>query len=308
MNPDASLTVSIANRPGQIEKAIEEALGRIPLDDFQGQVVAIKPNDTTATPDDKTACTQADTLRATIRFVKTLKPKSIVVTGGAGAMETEQVFKVLGYPEVIEAEGVEWFDHNKAPFVPVDLTFGPQRRVMVNPRVLTYEKLVSLAQLKVHSTATVTLAIKNVAMSYPAADFYGHPRVKQELHPHNILVDKQAFLVGMLMRFPIDLAIITGHPAMIGTGPIGGKAVETGLVIAGRNPVSVDTVGAYLLGFETLGVQHLHQAVQLGLGVPYSSDEKEGAPGQLKIVGMPVADAAKVFQRAAYGQVFPSFA
>ena len=92
--------------------------------------------------------------------------------------------------------------------------------------------------------------------------------MSQKIHPHNILKDKQAFLVGMLMRFPIDLAIVVGHPAMIGTGPIGGKAVETGLVIAGRNPVSVDTVGAFLLGFETLGVQHLHQAVQLGLGIP----------------------------------------
>ena len=31
---------------------------------------------------------------------------------------------------------------------------------------------------------------------------------------------------------------------MIGKGPIGGKAIETGLVIAGRNAVSVDSVGA----------------------------------------------------------------
>src|SRR6201996_3542394 len=150
MNADASLTVSIADQPGDIEKGIERALDKLVLDDFRDKVVAIKPNDTTATPADKTACTQADTLRATIRFVKRLHPKSIVVSGGAGKMETDAVFKVLGYPEVIESEGVEWFDHNKAPFVPVDLTFGPQRRVMVNPRVLTYEKLVSLAQLKVH--------------------------------------------------------------------------------------------------------------------------------------------------------------
>jgi uncharacterized protein (DUF362 family) len=105
----------------------------------------------------------------------------------------------------------------------------------------------------------------------------------------------------------IDLGIVVGHPAMIGTGPIGGKAVETGLVIAGRSPVSVDTVDAFLLGFETLGVQHLHQAVQLGLGTPYSNPEKEGSPGSLKIVGMTVEESAKVFQRAAYGQVFPSF-
>ena len=304
MNPDASLTVSISNRPGDIEKAIHESLERIPLDDFRDRVIAIKPNDTTATPGDKTACTQADTLRAKIRYLKSLHPISIVVTGGAGKMETDEVFKVLGYPEVIKSEGVEWFDHNKAPFVAVDLPFGPQRRVMVNPMVLTYDKLVSLAQLKVHSTATVTLAIKNMAMSYPAADFYGHPRVSQELHPHNILVDKQAFLVGMLMRFPIDLAVITGHPAMIGKGPVGGKAVETGLVIAGRNPVAVDSVGAHLLGFETLAVQHIRQAAEFGLGVPLTPIGGESGKGRLKIVGVSVEEATKVFRQAAYGEAF----
>jgi uncharacterized protein (DUF362 family) len=304
MTPDASLTVSIANRPGDIEAAIEEALRRLTLDDFRDKVVAIKPNDTSATPDDKTACTQADTLRATIRFIKTLHPKSIVVSGGAGKMETEEVFKVLGYPDVIESEGVDWFDHNNAPFVPVDLTFGPQRRVMVNPRVLTYEKLVSLAQLKVHSTAAVTLAIKNIAMSYPAADFYGHPRVKQELHPHNILIDKQAFLVGMLMRFPIDLAIVTGHPAMIGTGPVGGKAVDTGLVIAGRDAVAVDSIGAHLLGFETLAVQHIRQAAEFGLGVPLTPIGGEYGHGRLTIVGTSIEEATKAFRKAAYGDSF----
>ncbi len=141
-------------------------------------------------------------------------------------------------------------------------------------------------------------------MSFPAADFYGHPRVSQKLHPHNILEDKQAFLVGMLMRFPIDLAVVVGHPAMIGKGPIGGKAVETGLVIAGRNAVSVDSVGAYLLGFETLAVQHLRQAEQLGLGVPYTDPGREGKPGRLNIKGLSVEEAAKIFRRAAYGQEF----
>ena len=91
---------------------------------------------------------------------------------------------------------------------------------------------------------------------------------------------------------------------MIGTGPIGGKAAETGLVIAGRDPVAVDSVGAYLLGFETLGVQHLHQAYQLGLGIPYSDPEKEGEPGRLKIKGVPVEEAVKIFRKAAYGEAF----
>jgi uncharacterized protein (DUF362 family) len=304
MNADASLTVSIANRPGNIGEAISKSLRALALEDFRDKIVAIKPNDTTATASDKTACTQADTLRATIQFVKTLHPRSIVVTGGSGKLKTDEVFRVLGYPEVIESEGVEWFDHNQPPFVPVDLTFGPQRRVMVNPKVLEYEKLVSLAQLKVHSTATVTLAIKNVAMSYPAAEFYGYPRVKQERHPHNILVDKQAFLVGMLMRFPIDLAIVTGHPAMIGTGPVGGKAIETGLVIAGRNAVSVDSVAAHLLGFETLAVQHIRQAAEFGLGVPLTPIGGESGQGRLKIEGISVEEATRIFRKAAYGEAF----
>ena len=306
MKPQDALTVSIAHDPADIEKAITKALGEIVLDDFRDKVVAIKPNDTTAKPSDKTACTQADSLRATIQFVKTLHPKAIIVTGGAGEMETEDVFKVMGYDEVIRSEGVDWFDHNKPPFVAVDIPFGPQRKVMVNPRVLEYEKLVSLAQLKVHRTATVTLAIKNIAMSYPAADYYGHPRVQQKIHPHNILQDKQAFLAGMLMRFPIDLAIVVGHPAMIGTGPMGGKAVETGLVVAGRDPVAVDSVGARLLGFRTHGVQHIHQAYQLGLGTTFDNPEREGeeSKGRLTIKGVSVEQAEKIFQKAAYGEAF----
>jgi hypothetical protein len=28
-----------------------------------------------------------------------------------------------------------------------------------------------------YAAATVTLALKNIAMSFPAADYYGHPRL-----------------------------------------------------------------------------------------------------------------------------------
>ncbi|WP_165248346.1 DUF362 domain-containing protein [Paludisphaera soli] len=304
VHPDEDLIVAIADRPGDPDKGIAEALGHLDLDDFRDKVVCIKPNDTTAEPDDTKACTQADTLRATIRHIKTLRPKSIVVSGGSGAKKTPEVFKILGYDEVIAAEGVEFFDHNQPPFLEVDLPYGPQRKIVVNPRVLEYERVVSLAQLKVHRTATVTMAIKNIAMSYPCAEFYGYPRVEQKKHPHNILKDKQAFLVGMAMRFPIHLAIVSGHPAMIGTGPIDGKAVETGLVIAGRNATAVDSVGAFLLGFETNGVQHLRQAEEVGLGETYRPSTRDGGDGRLKIKGLAVEKAVEVFRTAAYGEAF----
>src|SRR5918999_1579725 len=216
--------------------------------------------------------TQADTLRAVLRAVKRFGPRELVVSGGAGAAETEDVFRYTGMLDVVREEGAEFFDHNRRPFTEIPLEYapdrdvkGPQRSVMVNPRVLEYETLIALNQLKLHRTATVTLALKNIAMSYPAADYYGHPRARQE-HKHDFFTDMHSFIAAMARRFPIHLAITVGHPAMIGTGPLGGHAVETGLVIASTDALAADVVGAKLLGFSSQAVRHLWEAARLGLG------------------------------------------
>src|SRR5205085_3514042 len=220
-------------------------------------------NDTWASAEDKTGVTQPDTLRAVLRHLKQFGPRELVVTGGAGAAETDEVFRVAGLMEVVEEEGATFFDHNRPPFESVELEYkpsadvkGPQKSVMVNPRVLEYETLIAVNQLKLHRTATVTLALKNIAMSYPAADYYGHPRSKQE-HENEFYEDMHSFIAAMAKRFPIDLAITVGHPAMIASGPLGGHAVETGLVIASTDALAADVVGAKLLGFNVQAVRHL---------------------------------------------------
>jgi uncharacterized protein (DUF362 family) len=177
-----------------------------------------------------------------------------------------------------------------APAADVD---GPQKSVMVNPRVLEYETLVSLAQLKLHETATVTLSLKNVAMSFPAADYYGHPRHSQK-HANHFFADMHSFIAAMAKRFPIHLAVIAGHPAMIGTGPLGGHTVETGLVIASTDAVAADAVGAQLLGFTPQGVRHLWEAGRLGLG--------ETDTDKMKFPGLSLRQAIEAFTEAAYGR------
>src|SRR5207237_1860253 len=133
---------------------------------------------------------------------------------------------------------VSWFDDNRPAVQSVNLEYkpsadvrGPQKAVMVNPRVLAYETLVALNQLKLHETATVTLALKNIAMSFPAADYYGHPR-SQQRHRQHFFDDMHSFIAAMAKRFPVHVAVTVGHPAMLGTGPLGGHAVETGLTIS----------------------------------------------------------------------------
>lgn len=186
----------VITQNNHIAQAISQALRHIDMEPLvQGKVVAVKPNDTYASEADTTGVTQPDTLRAVLRYVKRFAPREVVVTGGAGAAETDEVFRLAGLMDVVEQEGATFFDHNRPPFTEVALEYaaqqdvsGPQQSVMVK-------------------------------------------------------------------RFPIDLAITVGHPAMGGTG----------LVIASRDAVAADVVGARLLGFRVQAVRHLWEAKQCRL-------------------------------------------
>ncbi|HJT22526.1 MAG TPA: DUF362 domain-containing protein [Nitrospira sp.] len=288
-------------RHDDIERAIEQALQSLDIASMiTGRLVAVKPNETWASAEDRTGVTQPDTLRAVLRHVKRHKPRELVVTGGAGAAETDEVFRIAGLMSVVEEEAVRFFDHNRPPFVQVDLDYGrspevtgPQRSVMVNPRVLEYDTLIAVNQLKLHETATVTLALKNIAMSFPAADYYGHPR-SQQRHRQHFFDDMHSFIAAMAKRFSIHLAVTVGHPAMIGTGPLGGHPVETGLVIASTDALAADVVGARLLGFTPQAVRHLWEAARLGIG--------ESDLERMDFRGLSLREAIEAFTLAAYGQ------
>jgi uncharacterized protein (DUF362 family) len=293
--------VVITRNRTDIGQAIAEALDAISLEAIvANQIVAVKPNDTWASKDDTTGITQADTLQAVLRAIKAREPRELIVTGGSGAAETEDVFRIGGLMDVVEREGATFFDHNRPPFASVDLEYapredvsGPQRSVMVNPRVIEYETVIAVNQLKLHETATVTLALKNIAMSFPAADYYGHPRSTQE-HKNWFFADMHSFIAAMAKRFPISLAITVGHPAMIGTGPLSGHAVETGIVIASTDPLAADVVGARLLGFKPQAVRHLWEASRLGVG--------ESDVSRMRFPKLSLTDAIEAFTFDAYGE------
>lgn len=286
-----------------IESAIAQALDCLDLEPLiRNKIVAIHPNDTWASASDKTAVTQPGTLRAVIQILKRFHPKELIISGGSGAGETDEIFKLVGLMKVIEEEQVTFFDHNRAPFTEVELDYGkdkeiigPQKKVMVNPRVMEYETLVALNQLKVHGTATVTLGMKNIAMSYPAADYYGHPRGTMK-RQHSFFDDMHSFIAAMIKRFPIHLSITVGHPAMLGYGPIGGQPIESGMVVASIDALAADVVGAQLLGFHTQAVRHLWEGARLGLG--------ESDTDNMEYPAMKLDEAFAAFTQAAYGRAF----
>jgi uncharacterized protein (DUF362 family) len=81
---------------------------------------------------------------------------------------------------------------------------------------------------------------------------------------------------------------------MIGTGPLGGHAVETGLIIASTDAVAADVVGAKLLGFGPQAVRHLWEAGRLGLG--------ETDIDKMRFPALSLRQAIEAFTEAAYGE------
>lgn len=112
------MTDVVITHDTSIDRAIASAASHLPLSSLvTGRRVAIKPNETWASGRDTSGITQPDTLRAVLRAVNVHNPEELIVTGGAGAAETDDVFRVGGLMKVIEEEGVEFFDHNRPPSV-----------------------------------------------------------------------------------------------------------------------------------------------------------------------------------------------
>ncbi|HVS39504.1 MAG TPA: DUF362 domain-containing protein [Gemmataceae bacterium] len=183
---------------------------------------------------------------------------------------------------------------------------------------------VSLAKLKNHATAGVTLSMKNNFGITPTALYAQHDHdeksqsarvhvfhegkerpadgVPQELDPNgprrpSYRVPRvTADMVGIR---PIDLAIIDGVETVSGgEGPwLDLKAQQPGLFLMGRNPVCTDAVATTVMGCDPLakaatgpfpGDNHLAMAADLGLG---TNDPKE-----IEVVGLSLEEARFPFR------------
>ena len=88
------MSAVVITREEPIERALNAALEKLPIEDLvRDCLVAVKPNETWASPADRSGVTQPDTLRAVLRYLKQFKPRELVVSGGSGAGVERQ-----GYP------------------------------------------------------------------------------------------------------------------------------------------------------------------------------------------------------------------
>jgi len=133
-------------------------------------------------------------------------------------------------------------------------TRASRLRELFLPRtVLGVDFLVSIAKLKTHHWAGVTLSLKNMFGIVPGG-CYGWP--KNVLHWAGI--DNSILDINAVAR--PDFAIIDGIVGMEGNGPIQGTPKRTGVLILGNDPVAVDATGCRVMGLKPEKVVYLARA------------------------------------------------
>jgi len=264
-----------------VRKAIELAGG---LADMikPGNSVLIKPNLVWAAAPETGTTTDPRICKTIANMVREIGAKPIIGESCIVASDTEEVIQVAGYGKLRD-EGYEVVDlkGKGIEMVKVPIPKGKKLKEVFLPKiVLDADVVISVPKMKTHDQALITLSLKNMKGILP--DIY-----KRKLHTTFGIFQGVADLCTIVKP---DLAVVDGIIGMEGLGPADGEPVEMGLIIAGKDPVAVDTVTALVMGFEPMEYGSINAAAKANIG---TDDLTE-----IDVVGEPVAKVQRRFKRA----------
>jgi uncharacterized protein (DUF362 family) len=215
-------------------------------------------------------------------FLKLGAEKIIVAEGPGHCRDSLLVLEESGMAEML------WSD--RIPFVDLNYdqcynTRNTGRYSSLNsltfPEILRQvDWVVSLAKMKTHHWAGITLSMKNLFGVMPGI-YYGWP--KNVLHYAGI----DAAILDIVSTLLPQFAIVDGIVGMEGDGPIMGTPKPAGVLVLGRNLPAVDATCARIMGINPHRVHYLAEAAR-HLGPVYASDIIQ--------VGEPVASVRTDFK------------
>ena len=213
-------------------------------------------------------------------------------------------FRNWGFEEVANRLGINLVDLcEPAPYksfipFPIGDDYLIYSQFLLHPVISEVDTFVSLAKLKVHATAGVTLSMKNLIGLAPISAYRNNIEHNNRSAFHgNAAFDERLpkVIIDLNKIRPIDLGIIDGiATAEGGAGPWENKIrqIKPGVLLAGKDPLALDSVGTMVMGFDPFtpggeppfsgGLNHLILAHEAGLGTMDLS--------KVRIAGEPIQD------------------
>lgn len=210
--------------------------------------------------------TKPEIVRAAIRMCKEAGAKEIACIGWL----PRRNWGNTGVKKVIDEEGAQLVITNSRDetlFKPVSIPTG---RVLKEARIMrtfyNYDVFINMNIIKEHSGSNLSGALKNLmGINSPGSnrDFHkmiGTTSTDDIKHLDHCIADLNTIIKA-------DLCIIDATEFVITNGPNGpGELLKPQKVIAGTDPVAIDSYGANLIGYNHNDIVVLTKAHEHGLG------------------------------------------
>lgn len=217
-----------------------------------GATIGLKPNLVLDKPAASGATTHPEIVEGVIRYFQAKGYSNLIImeSSWVGA-RTEEAFRVCGYRELADRYGVELLDLKKDRTVQKETADGT---LTVCAAPLAVDYLINLPVLKAHCQTLLTCALKNLKGCIPDQE----KRRFHRLGLHRPIAQLAAVL-------PVHLTIVDAICGDL-TFEEGGNPVPMGRLLAGTDPVLLDSYAASLLGLAAADVPYLSLAAELGVG------------------------------------------
>lgn len=202
------------------------------------------------------AVTPVDSVRAVIDILRKYCDKEITIAeeavlGGS----TAEGWKRFGYQELVEDYfGIKLLDikEGESRYIDLGVSGGGSFSLPFSKTMIESDLLVSVTRPKTHDTVVATLTGKNIAVG-GISGLENKSRVHKGKSIHSLLL-------SILERCPPHICLLDGTVGMEGQGPNNGSPIDSGWVAAGFDWLAIDTLGAYLMGFDIENIGYLSLA------------------------------------------------
>jgi uncharacterized protein (DUF362 family) len=229
---------------------------KITSSEVAGKSILLKPNLVEPHSGVAHINTHPMVIRATAEAFLYLGAAKVFVAEGAGhRRDFLLVLEESGLADVLYEDKIPFIDFNTGPVIRVKNSSKRSKLgdLILPKKLVRADFVVSLAKMKTHHWAGVTLSMKNMFGVMPGI-VYGWP--KNVLHWAGIT----GSILDINATIRPHLAIVDGIVGMEGDGPIMGTPVQSNVLVMGRNFPAVDATCARIMGIKPNKIPYLKSA------------------------------------------------
>jgi uncharacterized protein (DUF362 family) len=261
-------------------KGIQAALKLISFPSPKGKGVLIKPNFNTADP--TPGSTHNDTLRQLVQEMRDRGATRLAIGDSCGPGNTKSVMEQKGIPALAKELGFEVINFEELP---------PEGWVQFNPPGCHWKNGFSIAKPVVDAEYLLwTCCLKTHgfggvhSLSLKLAVGVTNKSIRNEMHGNATHIRRM--IAEIHQGFKPQLIVMDGIEIFVDGGPMSGKKVTAGVIVAGTDRIAIDAVGLAVLknhgsneaimSKKIFEQEQIARAVEIGIGIK--------TPDQVEIV------------------------